>query len=257
MYFKKHLKVLTVVSVVLLIVMCVIGFFRVNTGDNNSLTAEQETYVYSNRTLAIGVPNYERPPHLSADYHGDYYGTDIDAINAVCKNVGFMAKIVPIDWTSRHALLENGNIDCLWGGQNSYEITDQLLYTSPYYKDMDVLLVKKSDAKRITSLADLENKTIGVVDGSRAASSVAAGGVKLKLLKTASIETAMTRFKDGEVQALAVSTTELDENTLKKLGVSIVDEPLYVCEYAIAVSSDNDMLKNILDIGIYNVYGKL
>ena len=120
----------------------------------------------------------------------------------VCNRLGLELVLQPVDWNTKTAELDNGNVDCLWNGMSKTdELDEQLNLSEPYMKNNQVILVNKdSDYK---TKEDLAGKSLGVQAGSSA---------EVALNKD-------TEFKDslGEVVALedyALAILEIQNGTV-------------------------------------------
>ena len=68
------------------------------------------------KTLIVGF-DAEYPPYGYMDSDtGEYTGFDLELAQAVCDMEGWELVKTPIEWASKDAELNNGNIDCIWNG---------------------------------------------------------------------------------------------------------------------------------------------
>ncbi|CAN2923630.1 transporter substrate-binding domain-containing protein [Streptococcus dysgalactiae] len=115
--------------------------------------------------LRIGVkqdvPNfgYYHPKHRQ------FEGMEIDIAKKIAKALDVKPQFTAVTAQTREALLDNQQLDMIIA---TYTITPerqkQYAFSNPYYLDEIGFLVKKSDA--ITSIKELNQKTIGVAQGS-------------------------------------------------------------------------------------------
>lgn len=98
---------------------------------------------------------------------GKYTGLEVDLAKKLADDLGVEVEYTSVTPTSRQKLLEEGKIDCVLA---TYTITEQRKkmfdFSTPYYKGAVSVLV---DDENIHSLADLENRVVGVVDDSASA----------------------------------------------------------------------------------------
>ncbi|GMO26003.1 MAG: amino acid ABC transporter substrate-binding protein [Termitinemataceae bacterium] len=92
-------------------------------------------------------------------------GYDIDLAKEVTKRLGITLVTQPIEWNAKEQELNTGKIDCIWNG---FTITEDrknaLLYTPPYLKNAQVIVVKENSD--IKTIADLAGKKVGTQQGS-------------------------------------------------------------------------------------------
>ncbi len=122
-------------------------------------------YIQGKGTLVIGITDY-KPMDYKNDA-GEWVGFDADYARAVCKALGVTAEFKEIDWDNKLMALEAKEIDCIWNGMT---ITDAIENaadcTAPYMYNTQVAVVKKKDADKYKSLADLAGVTVAAEGGS-------------------------------------------------------------------------------------------
>lgn len=108
--------------------------------------------------IIIGSDNY--PPFVYLDSSGNPTGIDVDIAKEAFKRMGYEATFVTIDWVKKTELLNNGDIDCIWGCFSISGREDDYLWAGPYMVSRQVVAV--NNTSDIYSLSDLENKVIAV-----------------------------------------------------------------------------------------------
>jgi polar amino acid transport system substrate-binding protein len=92
-------------------------------------------------------------------------GYDVDLAREAARRMGVELVLQPIDWNTKEKELNNGHIDCIWTGFGITEERAKLtLFTPPYLENALILVVKINSL--ISTLADLDGKTVGTQDGS-------------------------------------------------------------------------------------------
>ena len=120
-------------------------------------------------TLIVGL-DASFPPYGYTDDNGEIVGFDIDLAKEVAKRNGWEFKAVPIDWDSKDAELNSGNINCIWNGFTINGRENDYTWTKPYVDNSQVLVVMADSG--IKTLADLEGKTVITQAGSSAESTI-------------------------------------------------------------------------------------
>ncbi len=146
------------------------------------------------------------PPYGYND-NGEIVGFDIDLAKEVCKRIGVELKCQPINWDTKVAELNNGNIDCIWNG---FTITDDLkkevLFTEPYVENRQIIVVGADSD--IAAKADLADKVVGVQNGSSANEAIdAEEDVKNTFAELVQIDdnvSALMELKNGTVDAVVL-----------------------------------------------------
>lgn len=142
------------------------------------------------------------------DEKNNIVGFDVDMAKEAAKRLGIDVKFQPINWDTKVAELNGGNIDCIWNGLTiTDELQKQIQFTAPYMSDHQIIVVT-ADAK-IKSKADLAGKKIGIQAGSSAISAVQADKATYEKIKNDMLEfkdnqLALNDLKGGGVQAVVV-----------------------------------------------------
>ncbi len=122
-------------------------------------------YVKANGKLVIGITDYK--PMDYKDENGEWIGFDADYARAVCAKLGVTAEFKEIEWDYKLMALESKDIDCVWNGMT---ITDAIEAaadcTAPYMYNTQVAVIKKADAEKYKTLADLQGASIAAEGGS-------------------------------------------------------------------------------------------
>ena len=108
--------------------------------------------------IIVGSDNY--PPFNYEDANGKSAGIDVDLAKEAFDRMGYKAVFTYIDWEEKKQLVENGEIDCIWGSFYIDGREDQYHWTEPYMISHQVVAVRKNSD--IYSLSDLEGKRVAV-----------------------------------------------------------------------------------------------
>ena len=113
--------------------------------------------------LVIGSDNYE--PYFYLDEDGAYAGIDVEIAKAACERLGWTPDFQKINWQEKDALLERGDVDCLWGSFSMNGREDCYRWAGPYMYSRQVVIVQASSD--IYGLGDLNGKRIAVQTSSK------------------------------------------------------------------------------------------
>ncbi|MFC4800075.1 amino acid ABC transporter substrate-binding protein [Neobacillus sp. GCM10023253] len=195
-------------------------------------------------TLVIGIDDKFAPMGFR-DEKNEIVGFDIDYAKAAAEKMGQKVKFQPIDWKTKESELSSGRIDLIWNG---YTITDErkkkVLFTKPYLKNAQVV-VTKADSK-ISKLADLEGKVVGLQSLSSASDALDANPIKDKIKTVTEFKDnvlALNDLKSGRLDAVVIDEVVIKYYMSKeKESFKILDESLAPEEYGVGVKKGNDKL---------------
>lgn len=124
---------------------------------------QRETETEELPVLVIGSDNYE--PYFYLDEDGAYAGIDVEIAKAACERLGWTPDFRQISWQEKDALLERGDVDCLWGSFSMNGREDCYRWAGPYMYSRQVVIVQASSD--IYGLGDLNGKRIAVQTSSK------------------------------------------------------------------------------------------
>ena len=189
-------------------------------GSTETTAAEVEL---DDNTLVVGF-DAEYPPYGYIDTEtGEYTGFDLDLAEEVCARNGWTLELQAIDWDAKDALIEQGNITCIWNGFTYEGREDDYAFSGLYMVNEQVVVTAVDSG--ISTLDDLEGKTVITQVDSAA----------LDVLETDYGDLAAS-FAGGEVQTISDYN-----NAFMQLGSGAVDAvacDLSIAAYQIAANPD-------------------
>ena len=143
------------VQVVMLFCVCtlIIALFTGCAKEENSEKQEENL-----PKIIVGSDNY--PPYNYVDTDGKATGIDVDLAMEAFKRMGYQAEFKIINWEEKKSLLENGEIDCIWGSFSMNGRETDYKWAGPYMVSRQVIAVNKNS--NIRSLEDLADKIVAV-----------------------------------------------------------------------------------------------
>lgn len=129
-------------------------------GSGSEGSSEGETY-------QVGIDTTYPPFEFEVD--GEYTGIDIDLINAIAEDQGFDIEFNPMDFGGIIPALQAGQLDIAIAGMSITDERKEVVDFSDPYFDAGLTLVVQADNSEITSLEDLEGKTVAVKSGTTGA----------------------------------------------------------------------------------------
>lgn len=124
-------------------------------GDPNAINNLEESI--EKRTFIIGYDS-GRMPFSGTNSSGIADGFDVELARAVCKELGWKAKFLPIDVSKAAVELNSGNVDCVWGGF-AYDEDNKEINQSPVYMKNTIVLAALGNSK-IRGIGSLSGKTL-------------------------------------------------------------------------------------------------
>lgn len=181
----------------------------------------------------------EFPPYGYVDDSGNYAGFDLDLAQAVCEKEGWTYTPNPISWDAKDALLNSGQITCIWNGFTVEGREDDYTFTEPYMENRQVVVVRSGSG--ISTLADLAGKNVITQADSAALDLLSSDGAQADLGATFSqlqtidnYNTAFMMLESGSVDAVAIDYPVAVYNIGDRLDeFTILDEALNSEHFAV------------------------
>lgn len=211
------------------------------------------------KTFTVGF-DAEYPPYGYMDDKGEYVGFDLDLAAALCELEGWQLVKTPIDWSSKDATLNAGDIDCIWNGFTMDGREDDYEWSKPYIDNSQVIVVAKNSG--ITKLEDLAGKTVGVQAGSAALAVLEDPEQQKELADTfgalnqfADYNTAFTELLAGALDAVAIDIGVAQYQIQSRGdGYTILAESLNREKYAVGAKKGNTELIEIINKDLKILY---
>ncbi|MGN0159785.1 MAG: transporter substrate-binding domain-containing protein [Lachnospiraceae bacterium] len=121
--------------------------------------------------MVIGITVYE--PMNYYDANNKLVGFDTEYAEAVCAKLGVTPEFVEINWDTKVVELDSKNIDCIWNGMTiTEELKENIDFSAPYIKNMQVVVVKKENAEKYKDTAALSSCSVAAEAGSAGESAI-------------------------------------------------------------------------------------
>lgn len=123
------------------------------------------TYIQEKGEMIVGITIF--PPMNYYDDDGELIGFETEFTKAVCEILGVTPEFVEINWDTKEIELAAKNIDAIWNGMTvTPEREENVLFSTPYIRNMQVTVVKGANADQFTSKESLNSAAIAVEVGS-------------------------------------------------------------------------------------------
>ena len=243
MIFKKILRYLTVASLAILTIFLISSHKTKAEDTSKLLDSKAVQKIVKRGTLNVGVkqdvPNFG---YYSAKTN-TYEGMEVDLAKKIADELKVKVNYIPVTTQTREPLMDNGTIDLLIA---TYTINDErkasyAISTPYYYAQIGFLVQTKSGYKK---LSDLNDKTIGVSQGSSAKAAVeeyaSANNLKFDYVQLGSYPELAVSLYAYRIDAFAGDKSILSGYESDK--TKILDEGFKTQEYGIASSKSNQEL---------------
>ena len=205
--------------------MCLCLGLLAGCGSSSSESSASDSSAASTAEVTTFVVGFDKsyPPYGYVGDDGEFTGVDLDLAKEVCDRNGWEFKAEPIDWDAKDALINQGDITCIWNGFTYEGRENDYAFSGQYMINAQVVVVKAdSDIK---TLADLADKTV-ITQVDSAALDVLDGDMK----------DVQDTFKDGKVQTIADYNNAFMQ--LESGTVDAVACDLSIAAYQMAAKSD-------------------
>ena len=225
----------------ILAVVCVCSLTAVLFGGCGKDDQEEES-VQKLPEIIVGSDNY--PPFNYVDKDGEATGIDVDLAEEAFARMGYRAVFESINWEEKKTLLENGEIDCIWGSFTMDGREDEYNWAGPYMMSRQVIAVLPES--EIYTLRDLKDKRIAVQSTTKPEELFRTKSDSripdlLEVISVQNRELIYTFLSKGYADAIAAHETAIREY-MKDYDISyrILDEPLFTVGLGVAFDKKDD-----------------
>ncbi len=207
--------------------------------------------------MVVGFDN-SYPPYGFIGEDGEYTGFDLDLAQEVADRNDMQLEKMAIDWDAKDALLNQGDINCIWNGFTMEGREDDYTFSDPYMLNEQVIVVKADSG--ITSAEDLAGKVVitqidsaalDVLEGDQADLAQTFG----RLDTIADYNNAFMNLQSGTVDAVAcdlsIAAYQMAANPDLYVQLS---EPLSSEHYAVGFKKGDDALAKLVNDTLVEMY---
>lgn len=192
--------------------------------------------------IIVGSDNY--PPYNYEDANGEPTGIDAELAIEAFRRMGYEVEFKYINWEEKKKLVENGEIDCIWGSFSINGREDQYHWTDPYMISRQVVAVRADSS--IYSLQDLKDRRIAVQSTTKP-EEIFEKHEDSRIPELEEVISIQNRellypfLSKGYVDAIAAHETSILQG-MKDYGLEyrILDEPLLIVGLGVAFSLNDD-----------------
>lgn len=142
-------------------------------GCNNSEPKAGWDYIADKGEMIVGITYFEPMNYIGDD--GELTGFETEFTKAVCEKLGVTPKFQEINWDNKVFELEAKTIDVIWNGMTvNEELAEKIIFSTPYIRNKQVAVIKKSNADKYTDIASMANASVTAEIGSAGETAVLA-----------------------------------------------------------------------------------
>jgi len=189
------------------------------------------------------------PPYEMTDDNGDYIGIDVEIATAIAKKLGLELQIDDMGFTAALEAAQNGSSDIVMAGVT---VNDDRLavmdFSDSYATGIQVVIV--SEDSDITSIDDLEGKTIGTQMGTTgyiyASDTPENGGYgEDNVVAYDNGITAVKALIEGKVDCVIIDNGPAQEFVKANNGLKILETEWLTENYAIGFAKGSDLVDDV------------
>lgn len=131
------------------------------------------SYIEKKGELVVGITYFE--PMNYFDDNGELVGFETEFTKAVCEKLGVTPKFQEINWDNKVFELDAKTIDVIWNGMTvNDELAQKIIFSTPYIRNKQVVIIKKSNADKYTDTVSMANASVTAEIGSAGETAVKA-----------------------------------------------------------------------------------
>ncbi|MEV6498658.1 glutamate ABC transporter substrate-binding protein [Streptomyces prunicolor] len=200
-------------------------------------------------TLIVGGTDTSALFSLKDPVTGELTGFDAGLAAMLAKYITgkTSTKLVQVSVATREQLLRNGTVDTVFA---TYSITPERAkkvdFAGPYYSSGDAILVKKANTG-ITSVDDLNGRTVCTQSGSTAANDIKDFAPKSKVILFDGNSQCVQAVKQGRADAYVIDQAILVGTQYRDPSVKVVGQPFTTDPYGIGTPKADPEMKTFVD----------
>ena len=197
------------------------------------------SYVQKKGSLKVGITEYAPLDYLE---DGHWVGFDAEMAKRFSEELGIETEFVEINWEKKVALLEAGQIDCIWNGMTrTEELSDTISCTDCYLSNAQVMVIPESKHKIYNTEELCAQFLFSVEEGSAAEDICKEKAYRFRAYDTQ--KQALAAVDKGEVDAavldLLMAVTLTGEGT--DYGKLVYDFPQNEEQFCVGFRKDSDL----------------
>lgn len=197
-------------------------------------------------TLEIGCDT-SFVPFCFPDEDNNYTGFDIDMLAAFSEYLGFDYELQPMDFTALLMSVQTGKLDMGMAGITITEERQEVMDISDPYYDAGLQIFIQKDNDTISSISDLEGKTIALKEGTASVDYVAENVSDCTVITFPNIENAYLEVQRGKADAVIYDAPNMLYYASQNpdCGCKVVGDLVDACQYGVVLQKDSEYTEYI------------
>lgn len=223
----------------------------IDTGEGEGVVAESGiARIVSTGRVRVGILT-NQPPFGELNVRGDWNGFDADLGRALAEVWGVEVRFRQVTNQTGLDQLQRREVDMLIAGQvHRRELDDDFEFSQTYQLGSQSVMVRAGDSAP-TTLAELANKRIGVTMATSADAALTRwtqqSGIAITTQPFTTLDLAYNALMNGEVEGIVASRYQLALIATQPEQIVILEEPLELEPYAIAMPRQDVSLRNLVN----------
>jgi len=219
-----------------------------------NLTEQEQNWLKNNPHVKVGGEMDWAPFDFVKG--GEYQGISKEILDLIAQKVGLnLSYVTGQTWKELLADFESGKLDILPAMYHTEERDKYTLFSPPYFKIKDYIFTRSND-ETITSIADLENKKVAVIDGYAVADKLKQKFPNIDLVKVKSISDGIDTvlIKKADVYIDAYPTMMYILTSTMQSGLKpVIPIDFYANDLHIGTNHSKPLLASIISKGLQSL----
>ncbi|MBR4078932.1 MAG: transporter substrate-binding domain-containing protein [Christensenellaceae bacterium] len=232
---KKMVKVIAIVAVLVMALCCFAGC-----GKKSAVEKIQK----AGKLTVLTEPGFAPFEYIDAD--GNIAGVDVEISKKVAAELGVEAEVIAMAFDGIISAVQAGKGDIGAAGITATEERAQMVSFSTNYVDTGIYIIVPEGSEKVASPADIgAGVAVGVQLGTT--SDLFVSDTEAEVGRYTTVADAVVALQAGKVDAVVADELPAKDAVTNNPGLVIIDEPLTVEQYAIAVNKDNADLLEVVN----------
>ncbi|MDR3190129.1 MAG: ABC transporter substrate-binding protein/permease [Lactobacillaceae bacterium] len=243
-------KIGVILMTTLLMLSTVVGLFGLT--DTASAAAKTDPTwekIKKSGTLVVGTSADYAPYefHTTVNNKDEIVGFDMAMAKEIAKQLGVKLKIVDMSFDALLGSVTTGKVDMVIAGMSDTEEREQEVdFSTSYFNDANVMLVKKNQLNQLKTVKDFKGKKIAAQVASTQYEAGETGFPKSTIVALKKITDEATQVSQDKVAGAIVASTTADSYVMqsKQFAISPIKIPNNTKGSAIAMPKNSPVLKS-------------
>jgi len=216
-----------------------------------NLTEKEKLFLKQHKT--IKVHNEKDWAPYNYNVNNTPQGYSIDFMNLLAQKLGINIEYVSgYNWNDYIEMLKNKKLDVMLNIASTPQREKYFAFTTPYFKSIDTIFVRKDHKKDFKELSDFNGKKLGVIKGFYEEELLRKYYPKIEIV---SFDTTLDHLKalafgkvDGVIDSLSVTQYSIEQNGITNvIPIFEVTDTRFNLDLNLATHKNNPILRDLLE----------